>query len=203
MERNDNATRLRILDAALRFFANHGYAGTSVQDIVSAARVTKPVLYYYFQSKAGLFQALIDSVHDERFRLMQEAAARAGTLDGQLEEILTALFDYLRNHREVMRLAFASTFAAPGEIPKEVRYLGKCRRNFEFVHTLLKCGQTDGLLDRKFDSLELAFGIYGLMNIHVMSEMVEPTNSLDRAKARRIVRLFLAGAAAKKRLANR
>jgi hypothetical protein len=33
-------------------------------------------LYYYFQSKAGLYQALIDWANDERYRLMCEAATR-------------------------------------------------------------------------------------------------------------------------------
>ena len=45
--------RLRLLDAGLKLFANRGYAGTSVQDITEEARVTKPTLYYYFESKEG------------------------------------------------------------------------------------------------------------------------------------------------------
>ena len=72
----DGNTRSQILRAALKKFAHAGYAGTSVQDIVDAACVTKPALYYHFQSKAGLYQALIDYAHDERLRLMQEAVAR-------------------------------------------------------------------------------------------------------------------------------
>src|SRR5690242_20353044 len=104
-------TQQQILDAALRRFASCGYAGTSVQDIVDAARVTKPTLYYYFPNKAGLYQALVASAHDERYRLMQEAAARGATLEQQLVEILAALFDYTRKHRELMRVAFATAFA--------------------------------------------------------------------------------------------
>ncbi len=36
----------RLLDAGLKLFANRGYAGTSVQDIIDEAGVTKPSLYY-------------------------------------------------------------------------------------------------------------------------------------------------------------
>ena len=60
MDKLHSETRGRILRVALRHFADCGYAGASVQTIVDGARVTKPTLYYYFKSKAGLFQALID-----------------------------------------------------------------------------------------------------------------------------------------------
>ena len=62
---NPSVTRQHILRAALKHFANSGYAAASVQEIVDDARVSKPALYYYFQDKAGLFQALVDEAHDE------------------------------------------------------------------------------------------------------------------------------------------
>src|SRR5688572_33458245 len=122
MEKTDRQTRRRILEAALKRFAHCGYAGASVQDIVEAAGVTKPTLYYYFGSKAALYQALVDSAHDERFRLIQDGARHGQSLAEKLEEIIAALFAFLRDHRELMRIAFATAFAAPGEMPAEIRY---------------------------------------------------------------------------------
>ena len=75
-------TRQEILRAALKRFAHGGYAATSVQQIVSDAKVSKPTLYYYFADKAELFQALVHEAHDERYRLLREAAARAGKMRG-------------------------------------------------------------------------------------------------------------------------
>src|SRR2546422_3753885 len=141
MDKTEGRTQELILAAALKLFADRGYAATSVQDIVAAVKVTKPALYYYFGSKAGLYQALVDFAHDERFRLMQKAAERSDTVADKLVEISHALFEFLRNNRELMRIAFATAFAAPGELPSEIRYLDKCSRNFEFIHTLIKRGQ--------------------------------------------------------------
>ena len=197
MDAPDNQTRQKILDAALKLFAHRGYAGTSVQDIVDAARVTKPTLYYYFGNKSALYQALVDFAHDERFRLMQEASAHGGTLQGTLEELLTSLFEFMRDNRDVIRVAFATAFAAPGEMPEDVRYLDKCTRNFEFVHALIKRAQAVGELHSGFASKELAYGFFGAMNIYVMAELVQPAKRLNRRTARRIVRLYLAGAARK------
>src|SRR5688572_21130700 len=155
MDKRDSQTRGRILRAALRQFADRGYEGAAVQAIVNAARVTKPTLYYHFGSKAGLYQALIDWAHDERYRLMREAAGHGETLREQLTEILAALFAFINDHRPLMRIAFVTAFAAPREIPAEIRYLDKAERNFEFVHALVRRGLADGTFDKKFSGKEL------------------------------------------------
>ncbi len=195
MDSPTSATRDKILAVALRLFADRGYAGTSVQDIVSGAKVTKPALYYYFPSKADLYQALLDRAHDERFRLMQEAVARGGDLPGKLEELLNAHFEFLQSHRELLGLVYATAFAARGEMPKEISYLDKCQRNFGLVRDLVREGQRAGQLTRGFDVEHLARGIFGMMNIHVQAELVQPGQKPSRKTARQIVRLFLEGAA--------
>jgi AcrR family transcriptional regulator len=195
----NSETRAEILRAALKRFAHSGYAAASVQQIVDDAKVSKPALYYYFGDKARLFQSLVDEAHDDRLRLMQAAVARAKDLKAQLIEILTASFDYLQKNRELMRIAFATAFAAPGEMPDGLRYSDKCERNFEFVHSVIKQALSAGELDKHFDSHELAFGFYGQLNAYLVSQLLAPECRLDRDTPRRIVELFLAGAAAKKR----
>jgi len=195
--RSDSATRRHILRAALKHFAHAGYAATSVQQIVDDARVSKPALYYHFRDKAGLFQALVSEAHEERYEAMRQAAARGRTLREQLVEILTALFDYFHKNRELTRLAFSTAFAAPGEVPANVCYLDKCRRNFEVVHSVIKTARARGELDRRFDSRELAYGFYGLGHFYVVSHLMLPKYRLDRRAAERIVELFLSGAGAK------
>jgi AcrR family transcriptional regulator len=192
-------TREQILHAALKCFAHSGYSATSVQQIVDDAQVSKPALYYYFHDKAGLFQALVDEAHDERFRLMQAAANSSDDLKEQLTEILTALFEYLTENRELMRIAFATAFAAPGELPEGLLYSEKCERNFEFIHSLMQNALADGALDARFESRELAFGFYGQLNAYLVSHLLMPDCHLNRETAERIVELFLVGAAVKKR----
>jgi len=195
----NSETRADILRAALKRFAHSGYAAASVQQIVDEAKVSKPALYYYFGDKARLFQALVDEAHDERLRLMETAVSRGKDLEAQLTEILTASFDYAQKNRELMRIAFATAFAAPGEMPDGLRYSDKCERNFEFVHSVIKKALAAGTLDKRFDSRELAFGFYGQLNAYLVSQLLMPDCRLNRDTARRIVELFLAGAAARKR----
>ncbi len=194
MDNAQSKTRQRILRVALKIFADCGYAGASVQAIVGGARVTKPVLYYYFGSKAGLYQALIHWAHDERYRLMQEAAGRVKGVAEQLTEVLAALFEFIHENRALMRIAFATAFAAAREIPKEIIYLPKGVRNFEFIHTLVRAGVATGELDGRIATRELAMGIFGMMNIKVMWHLVDPRRKLTRQDAKATVRLYLDGA---------
>ncbi len=200
MAKDGPETRRQILRAAQKRFANAGYAATSVQDIVDDAKVSKPALYYHFQDKAGLFQALVHEAHDERYRILREAAAQGGDIRAQLENILLALFDYFRQHRELMRISFATMFAAPGELPENLSYADKCARNFEFIRSLIQHAQQRGGLDRHFDSEELTFGFYGMANFHLVANIVSPDCEPDQLTARRIVELFLAGAGPKPRV---
>ena len=194
-----SGSRQQLLRAALKHFANSGYAATSVQDIVNDAKLSKPALYYHFKDKAALFEALVNEAHDERYEVVRQAAARGRDLRGQLIEVLTALFDYFHKNRDLTRIAFATAFAAPGEVPANLCYLGKCRRNFEVVHALFKQAAARGEVDRRFASRELAYGFYGQGNFYIVSHLMMPDYRLDRRAAKRIVELFLAGAGAKNR----
>ena len=197
--KNISETRQQLLRAALKHFAHSGYAASSVQHIVDEAKVSKPALYYHFRDKAGLFEALVNEAHDERFRVLQEAAALGGDFRQQAENILIGLFDYFRQNRELMRIAFATMFAAPGEVPESLSCDEKCERNFEFIQNLVKRAQKNGELDKGFDSQELAFGFYGLANYYLVGHLVCPDCQPDEVTAKKVVELFLAGAAVKKR----
>jgi AcrR family transcriptional regulator len=190
-------TRQQLLRAGLKHFANSGYAAASVQDIVDEAKLSKPALYYHFTDKAGLFQALVHEAHDERYRILRAATESRTGIRAQLEASLAALFAYFRENRDLMRLSFATMFAAPGEVPEDAACTEKCERNFEFVHSLIRRAQENGELDRHFDSQELAFGLYGLANFYIVGHLVSADCHPDDLTATRIVELFLAGAGPK------
>jgi AcrR family transcriptional regulator len=196
---NNSETRRHILRAALKHFANGGYAATSVQQIVGTAKVSKPALYYHFRDKAALFEALVNEAHDGRFRVVQEAVAREKDLPGQLREALVALFDYFQKNRELTRIAFSTAYAAPGEIPPGLHHLNKCKRNLDFIHALIKRAQVAGELDNRFDSWELAYGFYGQTNFYITAHLLMPGFRANRKAAERVVELFLIGAGAKKK----
>jgi TetR/AcrR family acrAB operon transcriptional repressor len=55
-------TRSRILDAAERVFNERGVANSSLEEIASAAKVTRGAVYWHFKDKAELFDAMMERV---------------------------------------------------------------------------------------------------------------------------------------------
>jgi AcrR family transcriptional regulator len=86
MENNDKTNflesnaRQRILETATDMFAEKGYAGTYVREIVEKAGVSKPVLYYYFQSKEGLFYAILEWAADVQQIILNEIVDVSGPI---------------------------------------------------------------------------------------------------------------------------
>jgi AcrR family transcriptional regulator len=58
-------TSRALLDAARRLFGEHGYAATSLDDVVEAAKVTKGALYHHYSGKQELFAAVYEQVQRE------------------------------------------------------------------------------------------------------------------------------------------
>ena len=56
------SVRQRLMDSAVLLFTTRGYAATSVREIVEMAGVTKPALYYHFDSKEGIYLAILDDL---------------------------------------------------------------------------------------------------------------------------------------------
>ncbi|MEU3722224.1 ScbR family autoregulator-binding transcription factor [Streptomyces sp. NPDC031705] len=69
--KQDRAVRTRraILEAAAVVFEEHGYDAAKLSDIVNIAKVTKGALYFHFESKEGLAQAVIDAQNDSQPQL--------------------------------------------------------------------------------------------------------------------------------------
>lgn len=59
-ERQRQAARGAMLDAALAAFLDRGYVGTTVVDVAAAAGVSERTIYNHFDTKAGLLLALIN-----------------------------------------------------------------------------------------------------------------------------------------------
>ncbi|MFC5286895.1 TetR/AcrR family transcriptional regulator [Actinokineospora guangxiensis] len=57
--------RADILTAARELFLAHGYLGSSVDDVASRARVSKPTVYSHFGSKEALFVAVVSTMTNE------------------------------------------------------------------------------------------------------------------------------------------
>jgi AcrR family transcriptional regulator len=103
-----------IARTAARLFAERGYDATSVREIVEAAGVAKPTMYYYFRSKEGLAQALLTvpltNLVSELRRIVTtvEAPVRC------LEQVIAAQYAFCRDDPDRGRFIYALLFGPLG-----------------------------------------------------------------------------------------
>ena len=115
---NDRA--LRIVAAAREEFARRGFAGARVDQIARRAGVNKQLLFYYFHSKRGLFQAVLAQSAGELETALAELASKsggAGSGGGPLERLrltLAAQFEFLARHPEIVALLGQGTRSGGG-----------------------------------------------------------------------------------------
>ncbi|MGA2108093.1 MAG: TetR/AcrR family transcriptional regulator [Syntrophorhabdales bacterium] len=101
---SDQAIFERLLSVAREIFARKGYSGTSVREIVVAAGVTKPVLYYYFRNKERVY---LESFREPLARLaafLDEFSNGRGSAAKRLRQFCSRLHLLFCEHVELLSL---------------------------------------------------------------------------------------------------
>ena len=87
------SSRDKILDAAMEVFAQAGYRRASMDQVAEAAGLTRQAVYHYFDSKAELFRATVDALHEGAHEAEAEAGLAAEKAGASLADILAACVD--------------------------------------------------------------------------------------------------------------
>ena len=83
----DPLARRQILAAATDVFSRKGYAGTTLDDITAAANLSKGAIYWYFDSKAELFNTILGERSSVFLELLEQAAQAAPSPLAALEQM--------------------------------------------------------------------------------------------------------------------
>jgi len=102
-------TREAIMDAATELFAARGVTSTSIDDIAAAAGIAKGSIYYNYESKAGLVEAIMA----RNSRLLGDALAeatrgRSGT--ALRDEVVRVLLRLVQQHASAARVMVTELF---------------------------------------------------------------------------------------------
>ena len=150
--RNPVRTRERILTAALREFAAHGFAGARMDAISRRARSNKRMLYHYFGDKAGLFQKALHKKISHR-------AAIADTYPKAAADRLAAWFLATCADKEWVRILCWEALQLTENRPVD----GAARRRLALAHvTDIRHQQKSGEFNSKTDA---AFALLAMMSL--------------------------------------
>ena len=98
--------------AAGRLFATHGYAGTRMEDVAAASRVTKPMVYRHFASKKDLYLALLARHQQGPAQLHRGVCGGGARISPAIRwcaPILEVWLDYVRSNSHAWAMLFRDT----------------------------------------------------------------------------------------------
>jgi AcrR family transcriptional regulator len=85
-------TRQKISAAAKNLFSTHGYGQTTIDDIITAAGVTKGAFYHYFKSKEAVCGEIIDSMQSEYQNIFESLPKEVSPLE-KLKALIKQLLE--------------------------------------------------------------------------------------------------------------
>jgi AcrR family transcriptional regulator len=99
----DRSARERLLDAGRQLLSERGSSGVTVREIAQRAGVHPALLHYYFETKSGLFAALVERVH-ERLSAALSALAPGGSASERLDQWVRTCANVVAEDPYVCRL---------------------------------------------------------------------------------------------------
>lgn len=100
------ATRARILDAALELFRQRGYDNATMRAVADRAGVSLGNAYYYFRSKEHLIQAFYGRTHEEHLMASRPLLAEPGSLRDRLLAVMRTKLDTIESYHRFAGILF-------------------------------------------------------------------------------------------------
>lgn len=174
--RNPERTRKQILDAATVEFTNKGIEGARTDEIARAAGVSKRMLFHYFNSKDGLFQAVLEKIYLD-IRSAEENLDLTGRDPIEaMAELCIFSFEWFAKHPEFMAILNEENLHGAVHAKASDSVLTLNMPLVDIISKVLKKGEKEGFFRPDVDPVELYISIAGVSylyfsNMHTLSEI--------------------------------
>lgn len=166
-KRDGEATKARLLKAATKEFAAHGFSGARIERIVAAAKSNMKLLYEHYRDKEGLYVAVLESVYG---RLREsEASLQLATRDpaAALAALVEFTYDHFRGNQDFVRLTSGENLLRGRYIRGSTRIPEQSSPLIVALDDVLRRGIAAGKFRADVDALQLYISIVALSCHHL------------------------------------
>ncbi len=185
---NRASNRDAILEAARGVFAELGYGGATVRDIIRRTELATGTFYNYFASKEEVFQALTQESGEELRQLLSQARKKADNFEQFIEASYLTYFTFYADNPETYRLVRSNRgrdgYNSNMKGPQVTAGLAEMRQDIERAMKL-------GMIPEN-DAAFLTAAIGGVA-FSILDEMMEGNPAEPRRAARFATELFMRG----------
>ena len=165
--RDGQATRARILVAATKEFAAHGFSGARVERIVEDARCNMRMIYHHFGSKEALYIAVLEVVYEDLRTQERDLDLDAQDPKAAMERLILFTFDHFRTHPTFVRLTSLENTNRGLFIRKSSIIQRAASPLINAIQAALARGAAAGVFRAGIDPLQLYVSIAALACHHI------------------------------------
>ncbi|MBI5664639.1 MAG: TetR/AcrR family transcriptional regulator [Nitrospirae bacterium] len=193
---DEQAVRERLLQSALDIFNEKGYATTSVREIVEAAGVTKPSLYYYFGSKEGIYTELMTKPFGILEKMLVETAHEKLSSRQRVLRLYEGIFLLFMKNLKAARLMYSIYYGPPQGAPF-IDFEGYHLKIREVTEFIVKDGTRSGEI-RKVNADTLTCVLIGALNFVLEEQLCHRAPMVDKKGLASMIAFIFDGVAPSK-----
>ncbi|MBD2778187.1 TetR/AcrR family transcriptional regulator [Iningainema tapete] len=159
--RDAEATKAQILEAAMEEFAKHGLSGARTEAIAKTAGVTTAMIYYYFESKEGLYQTVLHRLAADINIEVPELSLTQLPAEEALKRLIEAFITYEAAHPYFSIILWQEALQNQGKYYKDASF----QVGFNYLVSILERGMAEGCF-RKLDPFLTAVHINGMCTFY-------------------------------------
>ncbi|BCG02998.1 TetR family transcriptional regulator (plasmid) [Paraburkholderia sp. PGU19] len=177
VKRDPEGTRRRILEAATQQFSTHGLAGARVDAIAAAAGTNERMLYYYFESKEGLYVAVLEAMYVE-FATHEVSPDLSGLPPADaIRALALSIWDYFRANPQWLHLINNENLHGGQYLERSAKLRAASSPVISLLSATLARGATAGEFRADVDALDfyvtlVAMGYYVVSNRFTLKAFV-------------------------------
>lgn len=185
--------RERLMAAAMDQFALRGYAATSVRELCEAAGVTKPVLYYYFKSKEGLYLQLMEDTSALLQALLADFVRSSGSARERVVHFCTGVLGSCVQQLPLVKLIYSIHFGTPQGAPP-FNLEQNHDRMLDAIRVLVEEGIAQGEI-RAGNVDDIVWTIMACLSIAIEEQLCHSNPRIDGTSLVRMLDLVFSGIA--------
>ena len=184
------ATRARILDAALAEFAAHGLAGARVDEIAARADSNKRMLYAYFGSKEELWLAVLEGAYAHKRERERALAVDGLPPEEAVAQLVRFNLRYTAEHPEFVALLNQENVHRATHLARSEQVSGLYSPLLDTLRRVLERGAAAGVFRTAIDPVQayitlVALGHFFVANRHTLSTIFRQDLGAEPALAAR------------------
>jgi AcrR family transcriptional regulator len=166
-EREKEARREEIVNAAEKIFFQKGLAQATMEEIADDAELSKGTLYLYYKSKEDLYLSVALKGSEILYQLFLKVYTSGEPTIRMIANLGEAYFEYFKNYRDYFRMYyFFENPQVQSQVSPEMRDMCQQtdRKIWDIVVGVLQRGIDEGLLRKGLDPLEAGVMLWSNSN---------------------------------------